>query len=124
MTIQEACQLVIQAAAIGNDGEALVLDMGQAVRIRDVAEQLIGLDNKTIAIEYTGLRPGEKMHEELFGHGEPDDRPRHPQVSHVLVPPLPASSALAVDPWDETCRTHMRAICADMAARLHSSIAA
>jgi FlaA1/EpsC-like NDP-sugar epimerase len=86
MTIAEACQLVIQAAAIGRDGEALVLDMGEPVAIKDVAEQLIALDGGRINIEYTGLRDGEKMHEDLLGDDEPDLRPVHPLVSHVSVP--------------------------------------
>jgi FlaA1/EpsC-like NDP-sugar epimerase len=86
MTIAEACQLVIQAAAIGRDGEALVLDMGKPVAIKDVAEQLIAMDGGRISIEYTGLRDGEKMHEDLLGDDEPDERPVHPLVSHVSVP--------------------------------------
>ena len=89
MTIEEACQLVIQAAAIGGPGEALVLDMGEPVRIQDVAKQLIEQSGTPVRIEYTGLRAGEKMHEELFGDDEPQDvRPAHQQVSHVAVPPL------------------------------------
>ena len=87
MTIEEACQLVIQAAAIGNPGEALVLDMGEAVRITDVAQQLIEQSGTPVEIVYTGLRDGEKMHEDLFGDDEPQDlRPTHPMVSHVPVP--------------------------------------
>jgi len=88
MTVQEAVQLVIQAAAIGRDGEALVLDMGDPVKIDDVAHHLIELSGKRIEIQYTGLREGEKMHEDLFGEGEPDHRPAHPLVSHVEVPAL------------------------------------
>jgi FlaA1/EpsC-like NDP-sugar epimerase len=90
MTIEEACQLVIQAAAIGEPGEALVLDMGEPVRITDVARQLIEQSGSPIRIEYTGLREGEKLHEDLFGDREPRRiRPRHPMVSHVPVPALP-----------------------------------
>jgi FlaA1/EpsC-like NDP-sugar epimerase len=89
MTIEEACQLVIQAAAIGSDGEALVLDMGEPIRIADVARQLMEQSGTPVPIEYTGLRPGEKLHEELFADTEPRHiRPRHPLVSHVPVPPL------------------------------------
>jgi len=99
MTIQEACQLVIQAAAIGRDGEALVLDMGDPVRIVDVAEQLIALDGGGVRIEFTGLRTGEKMHEDLLGAGEPDDRPVHPLVSHVAAPAVTSLAALSLDPW-------------------------
>ncbi len=79
MTIEEACQLVIQAAAIGSPGEALVLEMGEPVRIADVARQLIQQSGAPVQIEYTGLRQGEKLHEELFGTQEPRHiRPRAP----------------------------------------------
>jgi FlaA1/EpsC-like NDP-sugar epimerase len=89
MTIEEACQLVIQAGAIGSPGEALVLDMGEPIRIVDVAEQLIAQSGRPVGIEFTGLRPGEKLHEELFADAEPQHvRPRHPLVSHVPVPTL------------------------------------
>ena len=93
MTVQEAVQLVIQAAAIGRDGEALVLDMGEPVRIDDVARQLASQSTLPVDIVYTGLRPGEKLREDLFGDGELDDRPNHPLISHVRVPPIPASEA-------------------------------
>ena len=86
MTVDEAVQLVIQAAAIGRDGEALVLDMGEPVKIADMARQLAQQANKPIEIVYTGLKPGEKLHEVLLGEGEEDFRPVHPLVSHVGVP--------------------------------------
>ncbi len=93
MTIEEACQLVIQAAAIGQPGEALVLDMGKPVRIVDVARQLMDQSGRRVPITFTGLRDGEKMHEELFGDGEPHDiRPAHPLVSHVPVPAVSAAT--------------------------------
>ena len=89
MTIEEACQLVIQAAAIGEAGEALVLDMGDPVSILAVAQRLIDQSGREIQIEFTGLRDGEKLHEELFGDHEPqDERRRHCNVSHVPVPVL------------------------------------
>jgi FlaA1/EpsC-like NDP-sugar epimerase len=88
MTIPEAVRLVIQAAAIGRPGEALVLDMGDPVRIADIAQQLTLLAGRSVQILYTGLRDGEKLHEELFGDGEIDERPVHPAVSHVTVPGL------------------------------------
>lgn len=88
MTIPEAVQLVIQAGAIGRGGEALVLDMGTPVKIGDVAAQLIRQEGRPIEIKVTGLRPGEKLHEDLFGAGEQDERPIHPMISHVPVPPL------------------------------------
>jgi FlaA1/EpsC-like NDP-sugar epimerase len=88
MTIPEAVQLVIQAAAIGRSGEALVFDMGAPVRVVDIARQLMTAFGKSSPIVYTGLRAGEKLHEELFGPGEFDWRPLHPAISHVAVPPL------------------------------------
>lgn len=69
MTIPEACQLIMQAAVMGQGGEIFVLDMGEPVKIRYLAEQMIRLAGKTlddISIVYTGLRSGEKLYEELF----------------------------------------------------------
>ena len=97
MTVQEAARLVIQAAAIGRPGEALVLDMGRPVSIARVARQMAELAATRVPIVYTGLRPGEKRHEELFGAGERDERPLHPLVSHVPVPPLDPALARLVD---------------------------
>ena len=88
MTVEEAVQLVIQAGAVGRSGEALVLDMGEPVRIDDVARRLAHGAARPVEIVYTGLRPGEKLHEDLFGQGEVDVRPCHPLISHVDVPPL------------------------------------
>jgi FlaA1/EpsC-like NDP-sugar epimerase len=90
MTISEAVQLVIQAGAIGRNGEVLVLDMGEPVSIYDVAIQLVRNSQKSVAIEIVGLRSGEKVHEELFGDGEIDTRPEHPLISHVPVSPIGA----------------------------------
>lgn len=88
MTIPEACELVLHAGAVGRDGEVLVLDMGQPVRILDLARQLIARSGKAIDVVFTGLRPNEKLHEELFGVDEVAVRHRHPLISHVQVPPL------------------------------------
>jgi len=70
MTIPEACQLIMQAEAMGKGGEIYVLDMGEPVKITYLAEQMIKLagkiPGKDIQIVYTGLRPGEKLYEELF----------------------------------------------------------
>ena len=88
MTVQEAVELVIQAAVIGDDGDALVLDMGEPVTIADVAQHLVDWSARDIDIVFTGLHSGEKLHEELFGAGEIDRRPVHPLISHVHVPPV------------------------------------
>ncbi len=97
MTISEAVQLVIQAGAIGSTGEILVLDMGKPVNIYEVAEQLIRNSGKPIKIEVVGLRVGEKVHEELFGAGELDERPRHPLISHVAAKSIDQTS-LTINP--------------------------
>jgi FlaA1/EpsC-like NDP-sugar epimerase len=87
MTVSEAVQLVIQAAAVGGPGEVLVLDMGDPVRINDIAVQMSRCSGRPdIEITYTGLKPGEKLHENLFGAGEVDLRPFHPLVSHIQAP--------------------------------------
>lgn len=99
MTISEAVQLVVQAGAIGQTGEVLVLDMGKPVNIHDVAEQLVKNSGKPIKIEVVGLRVGEKVHEELFADGETDERPRHPLISHVAAKPIDQAS-LTKNPTD------------------------
>jgi FlaA1/EpsC-like NDP-sugar epimerase len=70
MTIPEACQLILQAAVLGRGGEIFALDMGEPVKIRYLAEQMIRLTGQVpgrdVQIIYTGLRPGEKLFEELF----------------------------------------------------------
>jgi FlaA1/EpsC-like NDP-sugar epimerase len=107
MTVQEAVQLVIQAAAIGDDGEVLILDMGEPVRILDVAKQLIAQSGADADIVFTGLRDGEKLHEHLYGSGETGDRPEHPLVSHVSVPRLRISRVRheATGAWDAPAET-------------------
>ena len=94
MTIPEACNLVVQAGGIGSPAEVLILDMGEPVRILDIAQRMIALSGRDVEIVYTGLRDGEKLHEELVGDGETDDRPVHPKISHASVPPLHPSSLI------------------------------
>jgi FlaA1/EpsC-like NDP-sugar epimerase len=102
MTIPEAAQLVIQAGAMGNVGDVFLLDMGEPVRINDLARKMIHLSGLTvedeqnpggdIRIEYTGLRPGEKLYEELLIAGNPVGT-KHPRIyrareSHIAWPEL------------------------------------
>jgi FlaA1/EpsC-like NDP-sugar epimerase len=101
MTVQEAVHLVLQAAEIGRDGEALVLDMGEPVRIEDLAREMISRSPQPVPIVHTGLRPGEKLHEDLLGTGEPDLRPLHPLISHVPVPALDPAEVTGLDPFDD-----------------------
>ncbi|WP_392544720.1 polysaccharide biosynthesis protein [Oryzobacter telluris] len=91
MLIPEACQLVLQAGSIGAGGEVMVLDMGTPVKIVDVARSMIHMSGRhDVEIVYTGLRPGEKMTEELFTPGEEIARSTHPLIRQVRVPGLEA----------------------------------
>lgn len=89
MTIPEACQLVLEAGFMGNGGEIYVFDMGEPVRVLDVALNLIRLSgfepHKDIQIKYVGLRPGEKLYEELFSESEPMIKTHHPKISIAQV---------------------------------------
>jgi FlaA1/EpsC-like NDP-sugar epimerase len=89
MLIPEACQLVLEAMAIGRAGEVMVLDMGEQVKIVEVAQTMIGMSGKqNIDIVFTGLRSGEKLAEELFSEDEARRKTAHPLVTSVDVPPL------------------------------------
>jgi len=84
MTIREACQLILQAGAMGDGGEIYVLDMGEPVKIAYMAEQMIKLSGyvpgQDIDIKYIGLRPGEKLYEELFYESETKHTTSHPKI--------------------------------------------
>jgi FlaA1/EpsC-like NDP-sugar epimerase len=90
MTIPEAASLVVQAGSIGGLGDVFVLDMGEPVRILDLAMQMIRLSGKDpehdIDIEIVGSRPGEKLHEELWGEGEVAEATQHPKIMRVRGP--------------------------------------
>jgi FlaA1/EpsC-like NDP-sugar epimerase len=93
MLIPEAAQLVLHAAAIGETGMVYVLEMGEQIRLVDLARNLIRLagyvPNKEIAIEFVGLRPGEKLYEELVGTGEAVEPSSVPKILRVRGgPPL------------------------------------
>jgi len=101
MTIPEAVQLVLQAGALGSGGELFVLDMGEPVRIVDLARDLIRLsgleEGIDISIEFTGVRPGEKMYEEVLFGGE-DVRPTdHPKVLRAASDPIDTALAEQVE---------------------------
>jgi FlaA1/EpsC-like NDP-sugar epimerase len=84
MTIREASQLVLEAASMGKGGEIFVFDMGSSVKIVDLARKMILLsglkEGKDITIEYTGLRPGEKLYEELLANAENTLPTHHSQI--------------------------------------------
>jgi FlaA1/EpsC-like NDP-sugar epimerase len=100
MTADEAVQLVLQAAVIGRDGEVLVLDMGEQIKIADMARRLVATVPRQVDIVYTGLRAGEKLAEDLLGEGERDERPYHPLIRHVPVAPMSPEAVIGLDPGD------------------------
>lgn len=93
MTIPEASGLVLQSAALGAGGEIFVLDMGEPIKIVDLARQLIELSGlrpeEDILIEFSGLRPGEKLFEELSHTGEQFKPTTHPKISRFVCEPQP-----------------------------------
>jgi FlaA1/EpsC-like NDP-sugar epimerase len=94
MTIPEAVSLVVQAGAIGDGGSVFVLDMGEPVKILDLARNMIRLSGKEpdvdVAIEFTGVRPGEKLQEELWNDGETVEPTEHPKIMRATRSPIDA----------------------------------
>jgi FlaA1/EpsC-like NDP-sugar epimerase len=95
MTIPEAASLVVQAGAIGGRGDVFVLDMGEPIQILELAMQMIRLSGKDperdIDIQIVGTRPGEKLHEELWGEGETAVPTTHPKIMRVSGPIVDAA---------------------------------
>ncbi len=96
MTIYEAVQLVIQASALGEDGEIMILDMGKPVRIQDLAYDLIRLSGyvpeKDIDIAYVGVKPGERLMEELFASYEDLKTTPIEEIMVAVPPPVDAAA--------------------------------
>jgi dTDP-glucose 4,6-dehydratase len=88
MTVSEAVHLVLQSILIGGHGETLVLDMGEPVKINSIAKMMIRRSGKVVDIKYTGLRPGEKLHETLFTDAETIGQRKHEFIMHCQVDPL------------------------------------
>lgn len=122
MTVEEAVQLVVQAAAVGRDGQVLVLDMGEPVRISEVARQLAASRTPEVPIVFTGLRPGEKLHEELCGPNEVAREGAHPQILHLDVPALSPDAVRHVDP--HVGRDEMLEILRSLATQIDGQAAA
>jgi len=116
MTIPEACELVLQAAAIGDPGDVLVLNMGEPVKILDVAKRLIVESKKKVEIVFTGLRPGEKLHEALFSADEDGTPSSHPLISRVAVPALSPSVVLESNDAELLAEQRVR----DLSATIHT----
>ena len=103
--------MVLQATVVGCGGEVLLLDMGDPVRITDVAQRLIRHSGQRVKIVYTGLPEGEKLHEDLISDTEQGDRPFHPKITHVTVPALAPDDAKAdLRETDEQTRIWMARI--------------
>jgi len=102
MSIPEAAQLVLQAAAMGQGGEVFVLDMGDAVKIVDLARNMIrlsGYGEDEIRIEFSGLRPGEKLYEELLADAEQTRETPHPKLRIARSRPVPENFLDELEPW-------------------------
>lgn len=95
MLIPEACRLVLEAGTMGNGGEIFVFDMGEPVRIADLAQRMIDLSGaKNIEIKYTGLRDGEKLYEEVLNDAEQTKPTAHPKIKVAAVREYPYELAL------------------------------
>ena len=125
MTIPEAVQLVIQAGAIGGQGQVYVLDMGEPVRIADLAETMIELSGKEpgrdIAIELVGARPGEKLHEELWADDETVTPTTHEAIMLMTRPSIDA--AWLDQELDELGRLVEAGETLEVVGRLHAMVA-
>jgi FlaA1/EpsC-like NDP-sugar epimerase len=100
MTIPEAVQLVLQSSLMGQGGDVFVLDMGEQIKVADLARNMIVLSGlvpgKDIEIAYTGLRPGEKLYEELFEDSERVESTAHPKINRAVGGPVPVEE---LDRW-------------------------
>jgi FlaA1/EpsC-like NDP-sugar epimerase len=102
MTIPEASQLVLQASSMGRGGEIFLLDMGKPVRIVDLARDLIrlyGFNEDQLKVVFTGLRPGEKLYEELLADEETTIRTPHPKLRIAKAREVPPNLLNALLPW-------------------------
>lgn len=106
MSIPEAAQLVMQAGLMGNGGEIFVLDMGEPVKIAELAKDMIrlsGFQHDEIKIQYTGLRPGEKLYEELLADDELTQATPHPKLRIAIARKADAAWLKKLLNWVDTC---------------------
>jgi len=123
MTIPEAARLVLQAAAIGASGQVLVLDMGEPVKIADLARDLIRLAGhapEDISIEFTGLRPGEKLYEELLADADATVPTAIARLRIARLDPLAAQGIGDLLDWAAACGPEGEA---EVRARLRAAVA-
>ena len=112
MTIPEACQLVLEAGFMGRGGEIFIFDMGKPIKILDIAIKLIQLSGlvpyEDISIKFTGLRPGEKLYEELFAKTEQQLMTHNPKISIAKIADadfdqlIPKINSTLADIYDKT----------------------
>lgn len=130
MSIPEAAQLVLQASAMGKGGEIFVLDMGEPVRIADMARNMIhlcGYSEEEIGIEFTGLRPGEKLYEELLADNETTCETPHPKLRIAQSRTVEVDFVDRLRPWllteqlsDEATRRDLASWVPEYAPAIHS----
>jgi FlaA1/EpsC-like NDP-sugar epimerase len=108
MTIPEAVHLVLQASVMGRGGEVFVLDMGEPIKVADLARNMIVLaglvPGKDVDIIFTGLRPGEKLYEELFEDGEQVEPTTHPKIHRAVGTPVPVGE---LSEWLESLQANL-----------------
>lgn len=88
MMVSEAVHLVLKSIVVGNNGETLILEMGNPIRITDVAQRMINSSGKNIKINFVGLRKGEKLHEVLIGENEKIEQRVNKDITQIRVPPI------------------------------------
>lgn len=120
MTIPEACELVLEAGAMGNGGELYVFDMGESVKIYDLALNMIRLSGlrfpEDINIKITGLRPGEKIYEELLGDGENTIPTYHDKIMIAKVKPI--NSQLVKQQINDLCKSNLELNCEETVVKM------
>ena len=105
MTIREAVHLVLQAAVLGSNGQTLILDMGDPVRIVDIARYIVQRSGREVPITFSGLRYGEKLDEVLVATGESLAATVHPLITKTRVAPLKDFSLFNEHQSEDACRT-------------------